>query len=84
MHRAEDGVFEKGDNVALSGFLQGCDGGTLEAKVTLEILGDFSDETLERELADEEGGRPLVATYLPESDSPRLVSVRLLNATGPV
>jgi hypothetical protein len=41
----------------------------------LEILGDFADETLERELANKEFGRPLVTSYFAKCDSSRAESV---------
>jgi hypothetical protein len=40
----------------------------LEAEVRLEVLGDFTDETLEWEFADKELSRLLVATDLTESN----------------
>ncbi len=51
MDGAQVGVFEEGDEVGLNGLLKSTDGGRLEAKVRLEVLGDFSDETLEGEFA---------------------------------
>ena len=65
---AEVGVFKEGDEVGLDGLLKGTDGGALEAEVALEVLGDLTDETLERKLADQELGRLLVATDLTESN----------------
>ena len=65
---AEVGVLEEGDEVSLNGLLERTDGGALEAEVGLEVLGDLTDKTLERQLADEELGRLLVATDLTESD----------------
>ena len=35
-------------------YLKSSDGGRLETKIGLEVLGDFTDQTLERELADQE------------------------------
>jgi hypothetical protein len=58
------GVLEEGDEVSLGSLLEGHDGGRLESKISLEILGDFSDKTLEGELSDEElcgsGDQPVV------------------------
>ena len=68
MDGAEVGILKEGDKVGFDGLLKSTDGGRLEAEVRLEVLGDFTDETLERELADEELGRLLVATDLTESD----------------
>jgi hypothetical protein len=43
----KEGTFEQRDEVSLDGFLQGANGAGLESQIGLEILGDFSDETLE-------------------------------------
>ena len=45
---AEVGVLEEPDHVGLSRFLEGEDCLGLEAQVRLVLLGDFSDEALER------------------------------------
>lgn len=82
MNGAQVGVLEERDEVGLDGLLESADGGALEAQVGLEVLGDFTDQALEGELADEELGRLLVATDLTESDGTRLVAVRLLDTTG--
>ena len=76
------GIFEKTDQVSLSGFLEGQDGRSLESKITLEVLGDLTDETLERKLSDEEVGTLLVTTDLTKSDGSGSVSVGLLNSSG--
>jgi hypothetical protein len=44
--------------VGLGSLLESHHGRRLEAEVGLEVLGDLTDETLERELADEELGGP--------------------------
>ena len=49
---AQIGVFEEGDEVGFDGLLEGTDGGRLEAQVGFEVLGDFTHQTLEGELAD--------------------------------
>jgi len=48
----------------------------------LVVLGDFTNETLERQLADQEFGRLLVATNFTESDGTRAEAVRLLDTTS--
>ena len=55
---------------------------TRREETDLEVLRDFTNETLEGELADEELGRLLVPTNLAEGDSSRAVTVRLLDTTG--
>ena len=77
---AEVGVLEERDEVGLSGFLERDDSGPLEAEVVLEILGDFPNQSLERELADEELGGLLVPTDLAESDGSWAIPVRLLDS----
>ena len=79
---AQVGVLEKTDEVSLAGLLEGHDGRALEPKVSLEVLGDFSDKTLEGQLADEELSGLLVPSDLTESDSSGPVSVGLLDSTG--
>ena len=49
-------VFEEADQVGFAGFLQGHDGAALETEVGFEILSDFTDQTLEWKLSDQELG----------------------------
>jgi len=79
---AKVGVLEQADEVCLNGFLESTDGGRLESEVRLEVLCDFTNQTLEGELSDEELGRLLVTTNLTESDGSWLVSVGLLDTSG--
>jgi len=55
-------VLEQTDQVSLAGLLKGHNSGALEAEISLEILSDFTDEALERQLADEQLSRLLVTT----------------------
>lgn len=75
------GVFEKGDQVCFDGFLQSTDGGGLESQVGLEILGDFSHQSLERQLSDQQFGGLLESSDFSQSDGTWLISVRLLDTT---
>jgi hypothetical protein len=50
----------------------------------LEVLGDFTDEALEGELADEELGGLLVATDFTEGDGSRAETMGLLDTSGSV
>ncbi|KAL3708179.1 hypothetical protein TMatcc_006162 [Talaromyces marneffei ATCC 18224] len=79
---AQVGVLEEGDKVGLNGLLERTDGGGLEAEVGLEVLSNFTDKTLERQLADQELGGLLVATNLTESDGTWLITMRLLDTSG--
>ena len=75
-------VFEKGDEVSLSGLLQSHDGRGLESEVGLEVLSDLTNETLEGQLPDQELGRLLVPTDLSQSHSTGAEPMRLLHATS--
>ena len=79
---AQVGVFEETDQVSLAGFLKGHDGGALESQISLEVLSDFTHQTLEGQLPDEELGALLVPSDFTESDCSGPVSVRFLHTTG--
>ena len=63
---AQVGVLEQTNQVGLAGLLEGHDGRALEPQVSLEVLGDLTDQTLEGQLADEELGGFLVSSDLTE------------------
>ena len=69
MNGAKISVFEKRNEIRFNGLLESADGGRLKAQIGFEVLRNFTYETLEREFANEELGRFLVATNLTESDS---------------
>ncbi len=79
---AQVGVFEKTHQVSLTGLLKGHHGGALETQVGLEVLGNFSDQALERQLADQELSRFLVATDLTKSDGTGAVTMGFLDSTS--
>ena len=54
------GVFEQAHQVGLACLLQGHHSRALEPQVSLEVLGNLTDETLEWQLADEQFSRLLV------------------------
>ena len=82
MDGAKVSVLKEAYKVCLGGFLKGKDGRSLETQVTLEILGDLTDKTLEGKLADEQVGGLLVTTDLTESDGSGAVTVGLLDTSG--
>ena len=75
------GVLEKTDKVSLTGLLEGHDSRALEAEVSLEILGDLTDQALEGKLADEQLSGLLVSPDLTESNCAGPVSVWLLHSS---
>ena len=54
----------------------------MSRKTDLDVLRDFTDETLEGELADEELRRLLVTTDFTKGDSTRPETVRLLDTAS--
>jgi hypothetical protein len=64
---AQVGVFEQSNQKSFAGFLQGHNSGALEAEVSLEVLSDLTDQTLEGQFADQQLSRFLVATNLTKS-----------------
>ena len=79
---AEVGVLEESDHVSLSGLLESEDGGGLESEVSLEIVGDFSNESLEGEFSNEELSRFLESSDLSEGDGTGLEAVGSLDTGG--
>jgi hypothetical protein len=65
---AEIGVFKEGDEVSLNGLLKSTNGGGLESEIGFEVLGNLTNQTLERQLSDQELRGFLVTTDLTESD----------------
>jgi len=82
MNGAEVSILKETDEVSLGRFLQCRHGGALETEISLEILSDLTDKTLEGEFADEEFSALLVFTDLTESDGSRPETVRFLHSAG--
>ena len=79
---AQVGVFEESDEVSFGGFLEGHHSGALESQVSLVFLGDFSDQSLEGELSQQEISGLLVLSDFSESHGSGSESVGLLDTTG--
>merc|ERR1712131_417959 len=79
---AQVGVLKQADEVSLRSLLQSHDSAGLETQVSLEVLSDLTDKTLEGQLADQELSGLLVTTDLTEGDGSRPVPVGLLDTTG--
>ena len=71
MNGAQVRVLKQTYEVGLGGLLQSTDGGRLETKVRLVVLGNLTNETLEGELTDEELGGLLVTTDFAKCDRTR-------------
>ena len=79
---AQVGVLKETNEVGLRCLLKGGDSGALESEIGLEVLGDLTNETLERELADEQLSRLLITTNLTKSDCSGPEAMRLLDTSG--
>ena len=82
MDGAQVGVLEKTNKVGLASLLEGHDGGALEPEVSLEVLGDLPDQTLEGELADQKLGGLLVPPDLSEGNCSGSVAMGLLDTSS--
>jgi len=75
-------VLKETNEVGLRGFLEGSNGRRLESQISLVVLSDFTDESLEGQLSDQELSRLLVLSDLSESDGTGLESVGLLHTSS--
>jgi hypothetical protein len=82
MDGAQVSVLEESDQVGLGRLLESHDSRRLEAQVSLEVLGDLTDKTLEWQLADEKLCRFLVSTNLTQGNGSWSVSVRFLHSAS--
>ena len=62
--------------------MESSDGRRLESQVSLEVLGDLTDQTLEGQLSDQELSRFLVSSDLSKSDGSWSVTVRFLDSSS--
>ena len=82
MDGTQVGVLKQTNKVSLTSLLEGHDSRGLESEVSLEVLGNFSHQTLEWQLADEELSALLVSSDLTESNCSWPVSVGFLNSSS--
>jgi len=79
---AQVGILKETDQIGFGGFLEGEDSSTLETKIVLEVLGNLTDQSLERELADKKVSRLLILADLTECNSTRSVTMRFVDTTS--
>ena len=82
MDGAEVGVLEKSNHVGLGCLLEGENGAGLETEFASVLRCNFSDESLEGELSDEELGALLESSDLTESNGTGSESVGFFDTTG--
>jgi hypothetical protein len=73
------GVLKKSNKVRLSSLLKSEESLRMETHVLLEVVGDFTDKTLEWQLSDQQFRASLVLADLPQCHCSRSESVRFLN-----
>lgn len=81
MDSGQVGVLEERDEVSLRSFLKGANGRGLETQIGLEVLSNFTNESLERQLPDQKLCRLLVSSNFSESDGTGPVPMRFLDTT---
>lgn len=69
VNSAKIGVLKQANEVGFTSFLQSTDGCALETKVGFEVLGNFTNQSLEGQLADQELSTFLVTTDFTKSYS---------------
>ena len=75
-------VLKETDQVGLSSFLKGSNGSGLEPQVNLAFLSNFTDKTLEGQLADQQLSALLVTTDFTEGNGAWAEAVRFLDPRG--
>ena len=76
------GVFEKSNEISLTSFLESHDSRALESEISLEVLCNFSYETLEGQFPDQKFSALLVSSDFSQSNSTWSVSVWLLDTSS--
>merc|ERR1712001_651206 len=79
---AQVSVFKETDQVSLTSFLEGTNGGALEPEISFEVPSNFSHKTLEGELADQQLSRFLVTTNFTKGNSTRTITMGLLDSSS--
>ena len=82
MDGAQVGVLKQTNKVGLAGFLQSHHSRALETQVSLEVLSDLTNQTLEGQLADQQLRGFLVSPDLTKSHSTGPVTMRFLHSTS--
>ena len=79
---AQVGVLEQTDQVSFRSFLESHDSRRLESEIGFEVLGDFSDQSLEWQFSDQEFGGFLIPSDFSEGNGTGSKSVGLLDTAG--
>src|ERR1051325_2445354 len=75
-------ILKQTNKISFCCFLKCKNSMALESQISLEILSNLTDKTLERKLPDQKFSALLVLTNLTKSNGSRTITVRLLHSTG--
>ena len=82
MDGTQVGVLKQTNKVSLTSLLEGHDGRALESEIGLEVLSNFTNKTLERQLADEELSALLVSSDFSQGDCSWSVTMWFLDTSS--
>ena len=82
MNGAHVGVLEQSDQVSFGGFLEGHHSRALESSLDFDLVGDFFDESLERQLSHQKLSGSLILSDFSDSHGSGFESVGLLDSAG--
>merc|ERR1719433_1372284 len=82
MDGAQVGIFKKSNQISLGCFLESHDSAGLKPQVGLEILSNFTNKSLEGQLANQKLSRLLVTTNFAKSNSTRTITMWFLDSTS--
>jgi hypothetical protein len=82
VNSAQVGIFKQTHKVGFGSLLKGQHSSGLESQVSLEILSNFTNQTLERCLADQQISTLLVLADLTKSHGTRTITMGLLHTSG--
>nr|AFK34563.1 unknown [Lotus japonicus] len=82
MDSTEIGILKQSNKISFSSFLKSKYSMALEPQISLEVLCNFTNKTLEGQLPDQELSTLLILTNFTESNSSRAVSMGFLDSTS--
>jgi hypothetical protein len=82
MDRTQIGILKKTHKVSLGCFLECKNSMALETKISLEVLGNFSNKSLEWQLSDQQLSTLLILTDLTQSNCSRAIAMGLLHSAS--
>merc|ERR1719433_1156763 len=82
MDGAQVGIFKKSNQISLGCFLESHDSARLKPQISLEILSNFTNKSLKRQLANQKFSRLLITTNFTKSHSTGTITMWFLDSTS--